>query len=589
MTAALARSTAGPDRPPDRERADRPKRRRPGDPDDLLLRRAPILRLDGRELFRPAPVEDYVEAATLWDQHGEVTRSVVIDELDDRWGPRSYLRFVADDDRKGILRQEIHRTTRRLLASRLGAVGLFGRLIDAIFLLAIWLRPTTPRLTTTAASLKAERLDLHRRPTCYGRTVRAGEWLVLHYAFFYAMNDWRTGYRGLNDHEADWEQAWIFCDPQTRSPVWVATSNHDYRGPNLRRHWNDPELRVVDGRPELFVAAGSHAMYYRPGDYVTRIDVPGLRWLLRWQRSVRRFFRYPEPPTERGLGPALGVPFIDAADGTGPAIGDWDLLPMEGEEWVESFRGLWGLDTGDPLQGERGPSGPKFDRSGEVRASWADPLGFAGLHGTPPPSAMAARVNLDKVHRAMTDLDDEIRKRGRLLPLAHQTHSTDEMAEESLRLTELLRQRTELIELERRIRRGSIRTEGIRDHLRHPALPLDPPARGGILLACWAAVTTPVLLFAFASALLVDVRLSAVGPAVIAGLLVTEQVIRRRFRAALHLAVVTATVTALAVFVLGAVVKAWAFVIGAVLVLGGVRILGVNLTELRHRRLARHP
>ncbi len=560
----------------------RPRRPQPVERESLLARHAPILRLDGRELFRPTSVDGYVESATLWDQHGMVSATVTTDQLDHRWGNRVDLRFVADDERRGVLRREIQRTTRKLLTSRLGAVGLFGRLLDAFFLLSIWLRPTTPRLTTTAASLKAERLGLHDQPTCYGRTVRAGEWIVLHYAFFYAMNDWRTSFRGLNDHEADWEQAWIFCDPQTREPVWVATSNHDYRGPNLRRHWSDPELRVIEGRPELYVAAGSHALYYRPGDYVTRIDIPGLRWLLRWQRSARRFLRYPEPPTERGLGPALGVPFIDAADGEGAAIADWDLVSMDGLEWVESFRGLWGRDTGDPLQGERGPSGPKFDRNGEVRASWADPLGFAGLHGTPPPSAMAARINLDKVHRAIAELDEQIRQRGRLLPLAHQTDSTDEMAAESRRLTELLRQRTELVGLERRIRRGDVRADGIRDHLRHPAVPLESP-RGGLLLAAWAAVTTPLLLIAVGAVLIFKAPLAAVGPAVLAGLLLTEQLIRRRFRAALHLLGATAFIAVLGFFVLGTVLAFSGRLIGGVLVVAGVQILLVNGAELLRR------
>ena len=41
--------------------------------------------------------------------------------------------------------------------------------------------------------------------------------------------------------------------------------------------------------------------------------------------------------------------------------------------------GLWGLDTGDRLAGERAPAGPKYTRTGTVRQSWNDPLGFVGL------------------------------------------------------------------------------------------------------------------------------------------------------------------------------------------------------------------
>ena len=58
--------------------------------------------------------------------------------------------------------------------------------------------------------------------------------------------------------------------------------------------------------------------------------------------------------------------------------------------WVDRYRGLWGLDTGDRFAGERAPAGPKYTRTGSVRQSWADPLGFAGLDKVPPPSQAAA-------------------------------------------------------------------------------------------------------------------------------------------------------------------------------------------------------
>ena len=43
----------------------------------------------------------------------------------------------------------------------------------------------------------------------HGRVVRDGGWVVLHYLFFYAMNDWRSTFDGANDHEADWEQCFV--------------------------------------------------------------------------------------------------------------------------------------------------------------------------------------------------------------------------------------------------------------------------------------------------------------------------------------------------------------------------------------------
>lgn len=43
-----------------------------------------------------------------------------------------------------------------------------------------------------------------------------------------------------------------------------------------------------------------------------------------------------------------------------------------------------GHDTRDRLGGERGPAGPRYERDGAVRASWADPVGSAGLAKVAP-------------------------------------------------------------------------------------------------------------------------------------------------------------------------------------------------------------
>ncbi|MEM8926041.1 MAG: hypothetical protein AAGD35_21255, partial [Actinomycetota bacterium] len=374
---------------------------------ELLRRHVPVLRFDARELFFPIAVEPYIATSALVVDGvevrgpGETTPEMLDHTLDG-----AYLRFISDADRRSVVREEARRLAGKLLGPRLGRVGYFGRMLDALFLLSVVLRPTTPRLTTVAASLKAERHDLHRSATCYGRVLAVGDWLVLHYAYFYVMNDWRSGYRGVNDHEADWEQAWIYCDPDDLRPVWVAASSHENRGPDLRRHWDDPECMKVGDHPVLYVGAGSHALFYRPGDYVSRIDVPALRWLLRARRWARRTLRIAEEDTEGGLGPALGAPFVDAATGDGAEIDEWDLRHLdERRPCFGAFRGLWGLDTGDPINGERGPAGPKYDREGRIRHAWADPVGFAGLHGASPPSLADAQTRLDNIEAGLDHLE----------------------------------------------------------------------------------------------------------------------------------------------------------------------------------------
>ncbi|MBK8050270.1 MAG: hypothetical protein IPK16_26100 [Anaerolineales bacterium] len=63
----------------------------------------------------------------------------------------------------------------------------------------------------------------------------------------------------------------------------------------------------------------------------------------------------------------------------------WTPVLMDGQGWIENYRGLWGIDTEDPFGGERAPAGPKYNRDGSVRLAWYDPLAWAGLDKVPPP------------------------------------------------------------------------------------------------------------------------------------------------------------------------------------------------------------
>lgn len=564
----------------------------PTEQHELLSRHLPVLRFDARELFYPTAIEGYVANSALvvagseLAGHGEVEPSLLTHNL----GHDSYLRFVSESDRRSVVKDEAKRLAGKLLGPRLGRVGYFGRMLDALFLLSVVVRPTTPRLTTVAASLKADRADLHVEATCYGRAVDVGDWLVLHYAFFYVMNDWRSGYRGVNDHEADWEQAWIFCDPADHEPVWVVASNHENVGPDLRRHWEDTELVRLEDRPVFFVGAGSHALFFRPGDYVSRIDVPALRPLLRIRRWVRWALRIREDEAERGLGPALGVPFVDAAPGNGRMIATWRLQPLDEQQpWFGGFRGLWGLDTGDPLNTERGPAGPKFDRAGGIRQSWADPVGFAGLHGTSPPSLADPQISLDNIEASLATIDADVRHSSQLLSLASQV-SGAEQEDESARLSSLLRRRTELADLRRRLRRGDLSGRGIRDHLRDPAMPLAPPKETGWILAIWATVSVPLVMLSVAAPLLLS-NLRVLGPllALAASFSILEQLVRRRFNAAIRLAVLYAAIAVFFGFVSVITVSLYAF--GTVLAIAALLLLIFNLGELsasRHRVEAHH-
>ena len=553
----------------------------------LLQRHAPIVRFDSRELFFPISVDDFLANSSLtadgteWFAQGEIDEK----QLDHRLPEQAYVQFVSDLERRSVVRAEARRLARKLLGPRLGRVGLFGRILDALFLLSVFVRPTTPRLTTAAIALKIERLNMQQKPVVYGRVVEVAGWLVLHYAYFYAMNDWRSGYRGLNDHEADWEQAWIFCDPADQQPIWVVSSNHDHGGPDLRRHWMDAECRRIEDQPVLFAGAGSHALYFRPGDYVTRIDVPGLRWLLRLQRWSRSALRIRDQAAERGLGPALGMPFVDAATGDGRAIQNWDIQLLDDERpCFGSYRGLWGLDTGDPTNGERGPSGPKFDRSGEIRRSWADPVGFAGLHGSSPPSRAPLEAGLDNLDKTLSYLDQEIVRTSRLLPLIQQAETPSEFQEGSDRLGDLLRQRAELQDQRSRMEQGERPERDIRGHLANPAIPLAPPQEAGRILALWAAISIPLLLVAVGALFLFEsLGVPTLLLATAAGFSIFEQLVRRHFQAVLRL---LGIYIAIGVFfaIIGAVYSGLLTVsllaIGGAITTAGVLLFIANLGEL---------
>ena len=86
----------------------------------------------------------------------------------------------------------------------------------------------------------------------------------------------------------------------------------------------------------------------------------------------------PSWTTRRGDGKSVGP---GQSDGWQPVVID------ESTPWVSRYRGLWGFFANDPTSGENAPAGPMYERSGEPRRSWYDPLGFVGLDKEPPPPA----------------------------------------------------------------------------------------------------------------------------------------------------------------------------------------------------------
>jgi hypothetical protein len=259
----------------------------------------------------------------------------------------------------------------------------------------------------------------------YGRVVRQNGWIALQYWFFYPFNNWRSGFFGANDHEADWEMIYIYLSGSNNGavkPEWVAYASHDFSGDDLRRRWDDPELEKVGEHPVIYAGAGSHASYYSAGEYVAELEIPILSPLVRLEKLLQAAWRAVTRETEGDMGLAspvniFRVPFVDYARGDGLSIGtggeiEWSepRLLNPPPAWAMHYHGLWGWYARDPVAGENAPAGPVYNRNGEVRQSWYDPLGWAGLDKVPPSDEFMPRLlgQIQEVEQRRKSLANQI-------------------------------------------------------------------------------------------------------------------------------------------------------------------------------------
>jgi hypothetical protein len=505
--------------------------------DDVRLLRAfePVVRLTQGEFFVPVGVDEYVRHASLWRQlpDGTVQRvaepgSLDVDELARRGlmldGPGYSLSGVSVPHRRRDRIKAWFRTERPkfLAGNRLAEVGLTGRAFDTLSRMSLLVRGAVPGGSAVASlTLQNTYLD-PLQPKYHARVVRDGGWIVCQYWFFYSFNNWRSGFSGVNEHESDWEQVTIYLDGSgpvdaegLPEPRWVVFSAHDEVGDDLRRRWDDPDLTLVDGRhPVVFSGAGSHSGAYLAGDYLITLVPPSLGGVI---PGIRRIAKIVTPWTRAAQGSGLGVPYIDYARGDGISIGpgqerEWTPVVIGDETpWVRDFRGLWGHDTQDKLGGERGPAGPRYERDATVRASWGDPVGWAGLGKVAPNED----VELELIGGRIGDIDLELaqleteanegrrlvgEKAAGLAPDAPEVRALehDERAITKSRLT-AIRLRDE------RDRMVRAQQEGIppvdpHAHLTHRRTPIAASERGrSRFLSMWSVISTPIILLLIAS------------------------------------------------------------------------------------------
>jgi hypothetical protein len=472
--------------------------------------------------------------------------------------------------------------------------------VDVVLRLSLLVRGRVPRGLVAAAERITSAHLASDEGTYYGRVIEDGGYTVLQYWYFYPFNDWRSTFHGVNDHEADWELVTVYLvgGGDQPTPAWVAASSHDHDGEMLRRRWDDPGLQREGDHPVVFPGAGSHSGAFLPADYVVSVEVPALRRVI---DRVRR-------PVRAGASTTTGfaIPFVDYARGDGIAIGPghhrvWTPELIDDETaWVRGFRGLWGLDTRDAFGGERAPAGPRYERSGEIRRSWADPLGWAGLSTVAPTAAdehAALRARLDELTDRLLFLDGAIAaERDELRGLRAQARSlganSDSHHLQQERLTALGIRESELTAMTTERTRLSEERAVHTAFLSSPPGPAPPDAHlqsvslpGAVeqhtaLLRVWAAVSTPALILGIGVLLTRPTPLTLSGFATFLVLVAGVEAVARHQVRLLTVLAGLALCTSVAAGLVFALLGNWQVVLAGLLAVTALVLLVLNLQEL---------
>lgn len=606
---------------------------------DLLRRFEPIIRYTRGEHFFPMDVKPYVQACSLWMQlarkrpvclvpEGELTLDSLGKPLTDGFGTVYFLKFIEPLNIPELaayawqegLKKKDPKDVFHAGPGRLARVGYASRIIDALFNLSLLTRGRVPGDTAVAAYRQYRRIMAETPSYCYsGRVIRQQGWIALQYWFFYPFNNWRSGFYGANDHEADWEMIYIYLSESKTGdiqPEWVAYASHDFSGDDLRRRWDDPELEFVGEHPVVYCGAGSHASYFARGEYLTEIEIPFLLPFVRladrlmnfWQNLLRHDNDYDELNPSKPTFNLFRIPFVDYARGDGKSIGpggdrEWDepRLLKPPPPWAVQYRGLWGLYVRDPLAGENAPAGPVYNRDGTVRVSWYDPLGWSGLDKVPPSSEVVnivkeRRKEIESIRTKLTEEIDlknkELTKLGveqtamqghAHLAKTYSSHQEDisKLSEQVQTLRAKLTMEGTLLEAlnqyEYKLQSGE--REPARAHIRrahHPATEVG--LRLSRIAENWAAVSVGLVMLTFVGIIFFARQYMFIGLVAMVSLLI---LIEAGFRRQLLSLIGNFTILlAIAAAIILIVEFFWIIIVGIV-ILAGSYIIWENIKELR--------
>lgn len=606
----------------------------------LLQRFEPILRFTRGENFFPMDVGLYVRNSSLWVQRPNAEPALLVaqGELNlerlayphpDEFGTVHYLKFAEPLGAAEMAAQSLRQAHQPLSHTafhagrgRLARVGYLSRFIDALFSISLLARGRVPGDAAAAAMREYQRiLAQHEVYTYHGRVVRQDQWLVLQYWFFYPFNNWRSGFFGANDHEADWEMICLYLSEDTESgevqPEWVAYASHDYQGDDLRRRWDDPDLEKVGDHTVIYVGAGSHASYYQQGEYLTELELAIFARITRFLEQVRAFGRKRLHQYE-GDAALLGeevssnifrIPFVDYARGDGLAIGPGQTKSWASPHllnptpaWVTFYRGLWGLYTRDPFAGEDAPAGPMYNRDGSVRRAWYDPVGWAGLDKVTPPEVLLGRVLQEEVElrqrqqhtrTAVEQKARELQSLGiqaaamRMQPHLYKLYTVQQerigaLGQELNQLRASLAGDEALLEAltyyARQLQKGS-EPEPLRAHLRRPHRPpSEERLRATRLAEFWAAASVGLLMVIFFILITVGRRYLMIG---LVTMIALVTFIEASFRGRLTRFITSVTISTAIVATLVLLYEYFWQIVEVGVLITGIYILWENLRELR--------
>jgi hypothetical protein len=606
----------------------------PADWLELLRRFEPVLRFTRGERFFPMDVARYVENSSLWIHRpnqpaerlyadGELSLERLSEPRFEPFDSVQHIKFIEPLNITQLARYQLRQTFSRKNRKeafhagpgRLARVGYGSRLLDAIFSLSLFARGRVPGDTAAAAAVTYERIQQKEaRYVYHGRVIEQDGWLALQYWYFYPFNNWRSGFNGVNDHEADWEMVCLYLHRGINGewqPEWAAYASHDFEGDELRRRWDDPELERVGEHPIVYVGAGSHASYYQAGEYLTELELPLLSPIVAFFKQFNGFWdRLIGGKDNRGQSPTpqvFRIPFVDYARGEGTSIGfgqqkEWSQpeLLTPPPKWVTSYRGLWGLWARDPIMGENAPGGPMYDRFGRVRRAWYDPIGWAGLDKQVAPDKALEKARLRQ--RAIAQ-----RQHSLAISIKEKSRELHDLGMEAEAIQELPHLKRLHASIQTKIRSVSVELDGMRSQLaaddsllealdlyaerlakgfkrparahliraHHPTSALS--LRLGRIAEVWAAASIGIMLIAFVAIALFARHYLLVGLVSLFSMVAIVEAVFRR-----NLGVLISYVTNTLAIVAGLVLLFeffWEIVIGLVLI-AGAYIMWENLREL---------